>query len=74
VRTSTQKRRQAYDGAIAKLASEGGDVIKISTLEIASILLVDYLIDVGSWTNKNNQKPALDARSVNAERASKQAS
>jgi hypothetical protein len=54
-----QKRRQAYDGAIAKLASKGGDANKISKLEIASILLVDYLIDVGSLSNKNNQKPAL---------------
>jgi hypothetical protein len=69
-----QKRRQAYEGAIAKLASKEGDVSMITKLEIASILLVDYRIDVGSLSNKNDQKPALVARLVNAQRTSVQAS
>jgi hypothetical protein len=70
-----QKRRQAHEGAIKKLASKGGDVRKITKLEIASILLVDYRIDVGSLSNKNNRKPALVARLlVDAKRACEQAS
>jgi hypothetical protein len=69
-----RKRRQAYDGAIAKLSIKEGDISMLSKLEIASILLVDYQIDVGSLNNKNNQKPALVARLVDAQRASGQTS
>jgi hypothetical protein len=46
----------------------------LTKIEIALILLVDYQIDVGSLSNKNNQKPTLVARLVNAQHASGQTS
>jgi hypothetical protein len=55
----TNKRSSDYYAAAAKLVDNGGDVIKLNKSEIATILLVEFGVDVGSLLKKRNQKGTL---------------